>query len=125
MTPPAGPAFTRISWSDLDRSHLDGYEDRRLVQTMAWLEFLAEIQNAEPVVTVPRDRGEALSYFSCLMVKPIDLNASPEASWQVPTEALAGFDFKEPGCASSRRSSASPRIEAAPPRSSFPNRRCE
>jgi len=46
--------FERIAWPKVDWDRLDGYADRSLFQSRAWLEFLAEMQGAEPVVAVLR-----------------------------------------------------------------------
>ena len=46
--------FEPIPWSKVDCDRIDGCADRSLFQTRAWLEFLAEMQGAEPVVAVLR-----------------------------------------------------------------------
>ncbi|MEA2512090.1 MAG: hypothetical protein QOJ59_1577 [Thermomicrobiales bacterium] len=111
-----GPRFVRRAWSEVDWSILDGYADRHLFQTKAWLEFLAEFQRAEPVVAVLEDGREQLGYFSGLVVKRWGLSVlgSPLPGWTTPymgfnmkpdvprrvaADAIVDFAFKDLGCA--------------------------
>lgn len=110
------PQLTRIPWAEIDWPHLDSFADRSIFHTKAWLEFLAEIQGAEPVVAVLRDGGDELGFFSGLVVKRMGLKflGSPLPGWTTPymgfnlalgvsrraaAEALADFAFNTLGCA--------------------------
>jgi hypothetical protein len=81
-----GPRFERIQWDEVDWPRLDGYQDRTLFQTRAWVEFLAEIQGGEPVVAVLDDGGERLGFFTGLVVRRLGLRflGSPLPGWTTP-----------------------------------------
>jgi CelD/BcsL family acetyltransferase involved in cellulose biosynthesis len=116
MSSTNGPTFVRRAWSEVDWSALDRYADRNVFQTRAWLEFLAEIQRAEPVIAALEDGGEHLGYFSGLLVKRwglrflgsplpgwttpyLGFNLDPDVPRRVAAAALVEFAFKELRCA--------------------------
>ena len=65
---------------------LDGFEDRTIFQTREWLRFLAETQNAQPVVAELRDGGQVAGYFSgCVVTKlGVRILGSPFPGWTTP-----------------------------------------
>jgi CelD/BcsL family acetyltransferase involved in cellulose biosynthesis len=94
---------------------LSCFSDRIVFQTPAWLAFLAESQNAEPVLAALREGNESLGYFTGGIVKKFGLRilGSPFGGWSTPymgfnlrpsvprrsaVEALADFAFKDLGC---------------------------
>lgn len=94
---------------------LDGFEDRVVFQTRPWLEFVAEAQNARPVVAEVRDGAEVAGYFSGLVVQKfgvkilgstfpgwttpyIGFNLKPRVSRREALRALEPWAFGELGC---------------------------
>jgi len=55
-----------VPFSSVDWDRLDEFEDRTVFQTKEWLEFVAETQNARPVILELRDGGTVAGYFSGL-----------------------------------------------------------
>jgi len=53
--------YSKVEWDALDR-----FEDRTVFQTREWLDFVAETQNARPVILELRDDGAVAGYFSGL-----------------------------------------------------------
>ena len=53
--------YSKVDWDALDR-----FQDRTVFQTREWLEFVAETQNAHPVIVELRDNGVIAGYFSGL-----------------------------------------------------------
>ena len=110
-----GATFERIPWAQVDWAHLDRYPDRSIFQTRAWVEFLADVQDAEPVVAVLRDGGDELGFFTGLVVKRLGFRflGSPLPGWTTPymgfnlspgvprrqaVTALAEFADRQLGC---------------------------
>jgi hypothetical protein len=84
-------AFRRIDIASSEwAEEMESYEDRTIFQTPAWLSFLADTQNAEPVVAVLKDDGKELGYFTGLIVRRLGLKilGSPLPGW---TTSYMGF----------------------------------
>jgi hypothetical protein len=94
---------------------LADFPDRNQFQSKAWLEFLADIQDAEPVAAVLTDGSRQVGFFSGLLVRKMGFkflgsplpgwttpymgfNLSPEIPRRAAAEALIDFAFKELGC---------------------------
>ncbi len=107
--------FERVAWADVDWAGFAGYPDRSLFQTRAWLEFLAEVQRAEPVAAVLTDGTQELGRFAGLVVRRWGLRflGSPLPGWTTPymgfnlrpdvprrlaAAALVDFAFRHLGC---------------------------
>lgn len=102
--------MNEVPWQDLDQ-----YKDRNIFQTEAWIRFVAEAQNAEPVVATIKDDGEIIGYYTGLLTKKLGLKilGSPFDGWtttymglnlipcidlQPVLDALQKFAFKQLGC---------------------------
>src|SRR5947209_13678336 len=107
--------FERLALDDCDWARMDAMPDRVLFQTRAWLEFVARTQDAEPVVARLRREGEAIGFFTGLIVRRygITILGSPFPGWTTTsmgfnlvdgvdrwaaTEALIRFAFRDLGC---------------------------
>ncbi len=108
--------YERLDIRTFDFAKADAFADRTIFQTKPWLDFVAETQNAEPVVAALSDGGEIVGYFTGLIVRKLrrfKILGSPFPGWTtsymgfnlVPgysrLAALAGFRdfaFKELGC---------------------------
>jgi hypothetical protein len=94
---------------------IDQCTDRMVYQSPAWLDFVAETQNAEKVVAELKSGGQILGYFTGLIVCKFGLRilGSPFPGWttsymglnitaSVPREealrALENFAFNDLGC---------------------------
>ncbi len=94
---------------------LNGFADRIVFQTPAWLAFVAETQRGEIVQAALKEGGETLGYFSGVVVRKFGLKilGSPFRAWSTPymgfnlregvsrrlaAAAIADFAFKELGC---------------------------
>jgi lipid II:glycine glycyltransferase (peptidoglycan interpeptide bridge formation enzyme) len=94
---------------------LSTFSDANVFQSPAWLAFLAETQNAEPILAVLKEGNETLGYFTGLIIKKFGLkilgspfrgwstpymgfNLRPEVPRQLAAEALKPFAFGELGC---------------------------
>ncbi len=62
---------------------LETFPDREVFQTPAWMRFLAESQNAEPVVAVLKDGNSTVGYFAGMTVRKFGLKilGSPFIGW--------------------------------------------
>jgi len=83
-----------IPFSDIDWDHLDEFEDRTVFQTREWLDFVAETQNARPVILELRDNTAVAGYFSGLTFKRfgIKILASWFPGWTTP---YMGFNLSQ------------------------------
>ena len=65
---------------------LDAFNDRVVFQTREWLDFIAESQNAAPVVAEIRDRDAVAGYFSGLVVRKFGMRilGSSFPGWTTP-----------------------------------------
>lgn len=94
---------------------MDGYEDRVFSQRRAWLQFIAETQGGEIVITHIQDEGKTVGYFTGILFKKFGFKimGSPFPGWTTPylgfnllpnvsrkkaVAALIPFIFKELGC---------------------------
>jgi Acetyltransferase (GNAT) domain len=106
---PGGPALRleRLEQSRVDWEELDSYADRNVFQTREWLDFIRKTQQAEPVIAAVRREGEALGFFTGLVIRRygIRILGSPFRGW---TTAYLGFNLRQ-GVA--RRDA----VEALPP----------
>jgi len=99
----------------VDWEKLDGFEDRLVFQSREWLEFLAETQQATPVVAELCDGSSTVGYFNGLMFRRfgVRLLGSPFPGWTTPSmgfnllpgverwralEALERFAFQDLKC---------------------------
>ena len=82
--------FDRVPWAVLD-----SYRDRVVFQSREWLGFIAESQNAEPVVAEIREGSAVLGYFSGLIVRRMGCRilGSSFPGWTTP---YIGFNL-QPG----------------------------
>jgi hypothetical protein len=105
----------RLDLADLDWEGLDALPDRVLGQTREWLSFLAETQDAEPVVAALREHATTVGYFTGLVFRRFGVRVlgSPFPGWTTPfigfnltavhnagspLAALERFAFTELGC---------------------------
>jgi len=109
------PQFERIDLESIDWTQLNGFWDRTVFQTPAWLSFVTRTHNAEPVVAALKSGTETLGYFTGLIVRKFGLKVlgSPFPGWTTSymgfnlplgkvrftaMNALAPFAFSELGC---------------------------
>lgn len=92
------PSFERVRMSPAERDKVwSTFPDRNVFQSSAWLAFLAEDQDAEPVVAALRDETHTLGYFTGAIVKKLGVRilGSPFRGWSTP---YMGFNL-QPGVA--------------------------
>ena len=72
---------------------LNAFDDRVVMQTRPWLEFLRSTQGAEPVVAQIRDGSEVVGYFTGAVVSKFGLRVlgSPFKGW---TTSFMGFNLR-------------------------------
>jgi hypothetical protein len=77
-----------LPWDELDR-----FDDRVVFQTREWLDFIAETQNARPVVAEIRDGSTTAGYFSGLVVRKFGVRilGSSFPGWTTP---YIGFNLR-------------------------------
>ncbi len=109
------PTFHHLDFGSVNSSELDSFGDRIVFQTRPWLEFIAQTQNAKPVIAALREDDETLGYFTGLLVKRLGFkilgspfpgwntpymgfNLKPDVSRRTAVEALADFAFKDLHC---------------------------
>lgn len=87
------PAFHLVDFASINSAELDSFRDRIVFQTLPWLEFIAQTQNAQPVIADLREDNETLGYFTGLVVKKFGLKilGSPFPGWSTP---YMGFNLK-------------------------------
>jgi hypothetical protein len=78
--------FHRIDIKSADWKRLDAFADRTVFQTRAWLEFVAEAQDAEPVLAELRERNDVVGYFSGLTISKFGMKVlgSSFPGWTTP-----------------------------------------
>jgi hypothetical protein len=78
--------LSAIRWDD----EIQKYQDRTLFQTITWLSFIGETQNAEPVLAALMEGKETVGYFTGLIIKKWGLRilGSPFPGW---TTSYMGF----------------------------------
>ncbi len=96
----------RIDIKSADWKLLDGFADRTVFQTRAWLEFVAEAQGATPVLAEVRKGSDVVGYFTGLTFSKFGMKVlgSSFPGWTTPymgfnlipgvsrMEALAGLE---------------------------------
>lgn len=72
--------------TDIPWDALDAFEDRVVFQTIEWLNFIAESQDATPVIAEIRDGSAVAGYFSGLVVRKAGLRilGSSFPGWTTP-----------------------------------------
>jgi len=77
---------TPVNLKDVDWQALDRFADRTVFQTREWLNFLAETQNATPVIAELRQDGMLVGYFSGLTVTKfgVKILGSSFPGWTTP-----------------------------------------
>jgi Acetyltransferase (GNAT) domain len=105
----------RVDLAGLDWSILDQFEDRTVFQTREWLRFIAETQNATPVVAEVRDGSSCVGYFTGLTIRRMGIrilgssfpgwtspyvgfNLIPGVSRMEALRALENFAFRDLHC---------------------------
>jgi Acetyltransferase (GNAT) domain len=105
----------RLDPAGLDWSALDQFEDRTVFQTREWLDFIAETQDATPVVAELRQGSSRVGYFTGLIVRRmgirilgssfpgwttpyIGFNLQPGISRREALKALEDFAFRDLRC---------------------------
>jgi len=105
----------RLNIDNVPWQVLDQYKDRSVFQTRGWVNFVAEAQNAEPIIAVIKEKRQVLGYFTGLITKKIGLkilgspfdgwtttymgiNLLPDVDLHAVLEALHKFAFLELGC---------------------------
>src|SRR5437763_2959326 len=109
--------FERVDLSAMDWDKVSSaFPDRIVYQTSAWLAFLTETQQSEPVVAALKEGNEVLGYFTGALVRKFGLRilGSPFKGWTCPymgfnlrsgvprrvaVEALPEFAFNQLRCA--------------------------
>jgi hypothetical protein len=101
--------------SRIDWAHIDSLPERSIFQTRAWLNFLVETQDGEPVVARVLDGSQTVGWFTGLVVRRFGVRilGSPFQGWTTAsmgfsldpgvsrreaTDALLRFAFNELGC---------------------------
>jgi len=91
----------KVAWEALDR-----FEDRTVFQTREWVQYVAETQNAQPILAELRDGSEVVGYFTGLTLRKFGVRilGSSFPGWATPymgfnllpgfsrTEALAAIE---------------------------------
>lgn len=87
--------FERLNLSRLNWDETIGkYPDRTVFQSSAWLSFVAQTQNAEPVIAALKQGSETVGYFTGLIVRKCGLRilGSPFPGW---TTSYMGFSLSD------------------------------
>jgi hypothetical protein len=81
--------FAKVDWPSLDR-----FEDRTVFQTREWIQFIAESQNATPVVAEVCEGGSRVGYFTGLIIRRMGIRilGSSFPGWTTP---YIGFNLPE------------------------------
>jgi hypothetical protein len=82
-----------IDFKTADWKLLDSFPDRTVFQTRAWLEFIAESQDAAPVLAEVRDGSDVVGYFSGLTFSKFGMKVLGGSfpGWTTP---YVGFNLK-------------------------------
>lgn len=108
--------FRPLAYETVDWPSLDLYSDRCIFQTREWLEFVADSQEAQPIIGEFIERGQPVGVFTGLIVKKFGLKilGSPFVGWTTDylgfnllpgvnrgtaLQCLERFAFNELGCA--------------------------
>jgi hypothetical protein len=107
--------LNRLELAGVDWTALDQFADRTVFQTREWLDFVAETQNASPVVAEVLDGSSRVGYFAGLVIRRmgirvlgssfpgwttpyIGFNLVPGISRKEALKALEAFAFRELHC---------------------------
>jgi hypothetical protein len=84
--------YERLDLEKVDWKALDAFPDRTIFQTRAWLSFVAQTQQAEPVIAAFYEGGQCLGYLTGLIVRKYGfrLFGSPFPGW---TTSYMGFNL--------------------------------
>jgi len=84
----------RLDPERVDWARLDALPDRLVFQTREWVAFLAETQDAQPVVAEVRDGSTCVGYFTGLVVRRFGVRilGSPFPGW---TTTYMGFNLQD------------------------------
>lgn len=84
----------RLELSEVPWERLDGFADRVVFQTRAWLDFVCETQNGRPIVAEISNVSGAVGYFSGVMVRKFGLPilGSSFPGWATP---YMGFNLTD------------------------------
>lgn len=96
MSDPAPIQFRSVPWEVVNWDELEQYPDRTLFQSRDWLQFLAQTQQAQPVVLALERGDETVGYFTCLIARRAGLRiaGSPFRGW---TTSYLGFNTRDEG----------------------------
>jgi hypothetical protein len=75
-----------VDFESADFERLDQFEDRTVFQTREWIRFLAETQNATPVLVELTDAGRVIGYFTGLVFTRLGVRVlgSSFPGWTTP-----------------------------------------
>jgi hypothetical protein len=78
--------FYLIDIKSAEWNRLDQFADRTVFQTREWLGFVAESQNAQPVLAELREKNEVLGYFTGLSISKFGMKilGSSFPGWTTP-----------------------------------------
>jgi hypothetical protein len=85
--------FETVDIGSVDQAELDRFPDRMVHQTLPWLQFIADTQNARPTLARLRNDQETLGYFSGLLVNKFGFTilGSPFPGWST---TYMGFNLE-------------------------------
>jgi len=85
-------SFESMNIKDVDWRSIQDAGEINIFQTMPWLEFVRDTQQAEPLVTLIKADNHAVGFFTCLIVKKFGLRilGSPFRGW---TTYFMGFNL--------------------------------
>lgn len=77
------PFFQLVDPASLNQDELNRFSDRTIQQTLPWIQFLTETQNAEPIFAVLKAGSRTLGYFSGLITRRFGFKilGSPFPGW--------------------------------------------
>jgi hypothetical protein len=86
--------FELTPWGQVDWDGFTGYPDAGPFQTRAWIEFLADVRQADPVAAILFEGHEEIGRFTGLMENKLGLKilGSPLPGWTTP---YMGFNLKD------------------------------
>ncbi len=75
-----------VNFDSADQKQLDSYADRTVFQTREWVRFVAETQNATPVLAQLSDSGQIVGYFTGLTFTRLGVKilGSSFPGWSTP-----------------------------------------
>jgi hypothetical protein len=108
-------SFKRLDIKDMPWDKLSAFSDSNIFHTLPWLNFMANVQRAEPVVAAVESAGEIQGYFTGLIIYKYGLrilgspfrgwstyfmgfNLMPGVSYHEVLKAFPKFAFEELKC---------------------------